>query len=119
MTDFNTIKPEHEAIHEALKNWARWCLSGSRGGSHVHPMFRGYRPYLHPETVPVTPIDQLGAIETQKAFVRLPVKHRFAISWAYVHPWVSQGKVQRGLEVTRAGLADLVTDGRQMMRNLA
>jgi hypothetical protein len=82
-------------------------------------MFRGYVPYLYPEAKGGSPsVDTLAALAVQRAFVGLPEKHRWALAWCYCYPFIAPGRVQRGLAVTRGGLADLVIDARQIVCNL-
>ena len=113
--DLHDIAPEHQQVHDALVNWARWCGSGRRG-SMVSPMFRGWVPYMYPEMrLAGTPVDQLAAIATQRRFAALPHSHRVAVGWWYCYPQAHPGKLQRLLGVTRGGLAALVFDARQML----
>ena len=116
--DFHAVKPAHEAVHAELQNWAAWCEPRRRGGLGCAPMFRLYRP--PPEFSghePTRQVDALAAVSAQQKFIGLPEKHRHALAWAYVYPWVPPGKAQRLLALTRQGLADLVHDGRQMLAN--
>lgn len=115
--ELSEVPANQEATHEALLNWARWCGSG-RGGSDTHPMFRGYTPYLYPEAGGTgSTVDTLGALAVQRAFVQLPEKHRLALRWWYCYPWLHIGKVQRSIGATKAALAALVNDARQMVAN--
>lgn len=83
-------------------------------------MFRGYTPYLYPEAQGgAKPVDVLLALAVQRAFVRLPERHRAVLSWAYCYPWINPGRVQRHLAVTREGLCKLLTDARTMIGNTA
>jgi hypothetical protein len=117
VTDLNEVPSSQQKTHEDLMEWARWCGSG-RGTRSTHPMFRGYVPYLYPEpTGGARPVDVLLALAVQRAFVRLPERHRAVLSWAYCYPWINPGRVQRSLAVTREGLAKLLLDSRTMMGN--
>ena len=116
-TDFHTVRAGHTAIHGRLLNWARWTRSHSASPS-VQPMFRGYRPYAYPEAQGGgMPIDTLDAVGLQKLMHRLPEKHRLVIQWSYVFPFLSPFKVCRHLAVSKSGLAELVHDGRTMLKN--
>lgn len=117
MIDLSEVPAHQQETHETLSNWARWCKAG-RGGSDAHPMFRGYVPYLYPEAQGGgIPVDTLAALATQRAFTRLPCKHRLALRWCYCYPWINIGRVQRELSVSRADLHWLIVDARQMMCN--
>lgn len=63
-----------------------------------------------------TPINTLEALQTEQAVSKLPDKHRDAIRWCYVF---QDGPVAmaRRLAVSKQGLADLVTQGRDMLKN--
>jgi len=114
--DFHAVRLEHEAIHARLCNWARWAR-GSRSGSSTLPMFHGYRPDGYHELTVCIPIDSLDAVKLQKLFILLPEKHRWALQWSYVKPWIPEQKVCRVLAVSRVGLSDLVSNGRTMLKN--
>lgn len=114
--DFCVIAPKHEAIHKRLENWAAWC----KGGGVVpatSAMFRLYRPDNFERAPMGEPVDGTDAQRIAKAMVRLPVKHRVALNWFYVKP-VSPLKVCKTLGLSMEGLAEHVTDGRQMLINL-
>lgn len=81
------------------------------------PMFRLYRSRDNIASEPARRCDELAALDMQRAFVRLPEAHRHAIGWFYCFAWVSPGRVQRELGLTRNGLAQMVIDGRQMLQN--
>lgn len=117
--DFFEVRHAHIEIHARLQNWAKWARGG-RGTGYVHPMFQGYRAdgyhELHGGGVPV---DSLDAAAVQKLFPRLPEKHRWALQWSYVHPYIHFGRVCRALAVTKPALCELVHDGRSMVKNIA
>lgn len=115
MIDLHHIAPQHAAIDERLKNWARW--SRDRGGGYVHPMFRGYRPDNFEREPPGQGVDQLDATAMQKVVVQLPEKHRLALAWCYIHPYISPGKTARLLAVSMRGLADMLFEARCMVIN--
>lgn len=81
------------------------------------PMFRLYRSKDESANASGNRCDELSALQTQRAFVRLPESHRHAIGWYYCFAWVNPGRVQRNLGLTRNGLAQMVIDGRQMLQN--
>lgn len=114
--DFFEVRPAHRAVHESLLNWARWARGG-RGGSAMLPMFQHYRPDGYHELTVAIPVDSLAATKLQKLMIVLPEKHRWAIQWHYVKPWIHPLKVCRVLAVSRDALAELVHDGRSMLRN--
>jgi hypothetical protein len=83
-------------------------------------MFHGYRSSeVWAQEGPRTPVDTLDGHAMEKAVSQLPEKHRDAIRWNYVFVWIQPGKVQRALGVTRMGLADLIHDGRSILKNRA
>lgn len=113
--DFTKVHPEHEAIHDRLLNWARWCR-GSRG-QNVHPMFRQYRnDYWEPSPAPSCS-NVLDAVEVQKIMKDLPERHRIALQWFYV---VKCGprRICMALGESTSGLETLVHNGRAMAKNL-
>lgn len=117
IVDYNHVQAHHEAIHERLMNWARWVRVRPNGWA-THPMFRMYQSKARQWEAPViqNPVDTLDAVQVEKAVSALPVKHREAIRWSYVHCRDPLG-MARTLAVTKQGLADLVNDGRTMLKN--
>jgi DNA-directed RNA polymerase specialized sigma24 family protein len=115
VVDFFLVEPKHVKMHERLVNWARWAHSPQWG--RVQPMFRLYRPAEHWEGQPVSnPVDSLDAAKIQKAVAKLPDKHRSAIGWNYVKR-NNPKRAAQSLGVSLQGLAELVSDGRQMLMN--
>jgi len=114
--DFNVIKPEHEAIHDRLLNWARWC-KGSNSGN-VHPMFRQYRNGYFEATPAASYSDTVDAVAIQKAMKDIPEPQRIAIQWFYVKPG-SPTKVCFALGVNKRDMLELIHQGRTMMKNLS
>lgn len=113
--DFFHIPSEQTEIHARLVNWARWASPGHRGS--VHPMFRGYRPYLYPEPASSSPINTLDAAQVQKIMCRVPERHRIAVQWYYIING-SPARICRAMGVNPAGLAQMVVEARTMVRNL-
>ena len=114
--DFCVIAPKHEAIHKRLENWSAWCKGGV-GASGASPMFRLYRPDNFERHPIIDPVDGTDAQRIAKAMVKLPVKHRVALNWFYVKP-IGPLKVCKTLGLSLEGLAEHVTDGRQMLINI-
>ena len=117
MTDFSHIPARHEAIDRRLNDWARWVTVKPRAWA-CQPMFRQYRAprqYEHQATIRVE-VNSLEAHETEKAVASLPMDHRDAIRWFYVFNKNPLG-MARSLAVSTDGLLDLVTDGRDMLKN--
>jgi hypothetical protein len=82
----------------------------------MQPMFRGYRPYMYPELREAgIPVDVVAALRTQAAFRELPEKYRWCLSWAYCYPYISAGRVQRQLGLTRAGLTAVLDASLELM----
>lgn len=118
--DMHRVKFIHEAVHDRLINWARWC-NGGRGGSSSAPMFRHYRApkYQNAADQIRIPVDGLDAADIEKIVGLLPDKHRDAIRYFYVYSHRGMGLWQavRGLAVTRDTLVRLIHDGRSMVKN--
>ena len=115
--DYSHVKPEHEAVHERLSNWARWVKVRPHGWQTA-PMFRMYQSKARQWHAPViqTPVDTIDAALIEKAVYALPDKHRDAIRWWYVHAG-NPVAMARTLAVSKQGLADLVDAGRTMLQN--
>ena len=115
--DYSHVKPEHEAVHERLSNWARWVRVRPQGWQ-THPMWRNSRTSRQWEASPhiSTPVDTIDAALIEKAVYALPDKHRDAIRWWYVHAGNPVAMARR-LGVSKQGLADLVDSGRTMLQN--
>jgi hypothetical protein len=117
--DFHRVEPRHDDVHAILEQWGRWVqvvpkLWGSQ------PMFRGYQSKArHWDVCPLiqVPINTLQTSETERAVAFLPDKHREAIRWFYAFWWVHPGVIQRGLCVNALGLMELLTQGREMLKN--
>lgn len=111
--DFFLVAQGHEAVHEDLENWGRWCHSRPTGS--MHPMFRWAKPAQHWEAInPASPVDKIKAQRTEKLVAAMPHKPQFAIRWSYVFRTPPR-KAANALGVTLEGLALLVRDGRQMI----
>ena len=85
------------------------------------PMWANYKPERdngHAAEAHI-PIDTIDGHNMEKAVFELPEKHRAAIRWHYCFFYISPGKTQRALGVTRSGLMDLIHDGRSMLTNRA
>lgn len=117
--DYNHVKPEHEAVHERLSNWARWVRVRPQGWQ-THPMFRMFQSKARQWEAPMiqNPVNALDALAIERAVSALPRKHREAVRWCYVFQGNPAGAA-RTLAVSKQGLADLVSDGRTMVKNTA
>lgn len=115
--DYNHVKPEHEAVHERLSNWARWVRVRPQGWQTA-PMFRLYQSKARQWEAPVIqdPVNALDALAIERAVSALPHKHRAAVRWCYVFQSNPAGAA-RALAVSKQGLADLVCVGRTMLKN--
>lgn len=108
--------PTHQAeIHERLENWAKWQRGGHPG--NVHPMFREYRP-RNAESAPsaASEVDGLDAVAIQKVMKDIPQRQRIAVQWCYVKRG-NPVPVCVALGVSKAGLLELITTGRTMVKN--
>lgn len=116
--DYSYVPQRHLEIQSRLETWAKWVRVGKGSGWQSHPMWKEFRSgawqwhYLELKT----PINTLEAMETEKQVSKLPEKHRDAIRWCYVF---QDGPVNmaRKLGVSKQGLADLVMQGRDMLKN--
>lgn len=115
--DYNYVHERHAAIHARLKNWRRWVIVRPHGWQTA-PMFRMYQSKARQWESPViqNPVDTLDAVLVEKAVSALPVKHRDAIRWSYVHCG-NPVAMARELGVSKQGLADLVEAGRTILNN--
>lgn len=112
--DFNHVPAEQMPIHERLVNWERWQRGGNAG--NVHPMFRQYRPQGYAEPIAPGSVNALDATEVQKVMKDIPERNRIAVQWFYILR-TSPTKVCQALGCSKSGLADLITDGRVMIKN--
>ena len=115
--DFSRVEPNQIAIHDRLRNWARWVTP--RTGNTVSPMFRGYRSHAwqwHTPEIRET-CDMLDAQAIEKTVSKLPEKHRTAVRWAYVYR-CTPAIACRELGLSYDGLYRHLRDGRQMLANL-
>jgi DNA-directed RNA polymerase specialized sigma24 family protein len=120
MTDYNRIHPRHDAIDLRLIEWSRW-VRVKPSAWFTQPMFRFAKsnsrqwevdPPIHME------INTLAAHEIEKAVASLPEKHRTAIRWCYVFPYIQENAVRRELGATRSALEQLIIDSRDMLINI-
>lgn len=116
--DLHMVADRHIPIHAQLEGWGRWIVDRPKGWG-IQPMFRQYRSsawqWHAPEIRPQG--DPRDHMRIEKAVAGLPEKHREALRWCYVWPYVPVGKVRQHLGVTREGLGSLIEDGRDMVVN--
>lgn len=114
--DFHHVEPHQLAVHDRLRNWARWVVV--RPQSKVLAMFKLYRPAQtwHPREFR-EPCDLNDAQAVEKLVCGLPQPHAFALRWYYVYR-VSVGIARKELATTAQGVDKAVRDARQMMVNL-
>lgn len=114
--DFSQVAPHQVAIHERLRNWARWVSVRPR--AQTQPMFRMYRPAQHwHEKEHRETCDTLDAQFIEKVVGGLPPDHAFALRWFYVYR-LSIADARRAINVSSSGLHRYLRDGRQMVINL-
>lgn len=82
-------------------------------------MFRNYRAEGYHEVVISVPIDSKDGQHIEKVVAALPEKHRTALQWHYVKPYIPVRKVRQALGVTLDGLHDLTNQARAMVKNRA
>ncbi|OUM01656.1 hypothetical protein [Variovorax sp. JS1663] len=115
--DFHAVEPHQLDIDRRLRNWGTWCTSTPHAASA--PMFRLAVPAARARaygSVTAEPVDRSDAIRIARAVAALPRGHAAALHWAYIKP-VSPRKACQSIGTTLAGLAKLLTDGRQMLVN--
>ena len=115
--DFSRIDARHDAVNLRLEAWARWVAVRPQAWK-MQPMFRLYKPppQWEPREIRVE-LNTLECHEIEKIVSRLPDKHRFVLRWAYVFPFIFISKVSKHLGVPQSGLAELVSDARDMVKN--
>ena len=116
--DFNHVAEKHRAIDGRLINWSRWAVV--HGARFIQPCFRGYRSDesfddVHAQQKPL-PIDPSDALKIERAVVMLPESHKLATVWFY-RIKTQPMRACKALGVSRAGLAELIGDSRQMLLN--
>lgn len=115
--DYHQV-PEHQREMDArLRRWARW-VQPRLSPWKMHPMWHyfrsGYRQWHVPEIF--DQISPLEALETEKAISFLPGKERDAVRWCYFFR-CDPTRAARSLGLSKQGLSDAVTRGRQMLVN--
>ena len=116
--DYAHIPTRHEQINLRLEAWARWVRVAPKPWG-TQPMWRNAKT---PRQWDITPhvhqtLNTLEASETERAVSFLPEKHRTAIRWAYVFPWVPDNVIRRDLGATRDALSKLLDDARDLLCN--
>lgn len=119
MIDLHHIDARHDAINIRLEQWARWVTVRPQAWK-MQPMFRSYRAprqYAYETAdIKVAP-NTLECHEIERIVSHLPEKHRHALRWFYVYPYISDSRIRRELGETRAGLVDLLHRSRSMVVN--
>ena len=114
IVDFSHVPSNQYEIHDRLLNWAKWARGGN--SRNVHPMFRQYRNDYWEPTPSVTYADTVDALAVQKTMTHIPERYRLAVQWFYIAR-SNPMPVCRHLGVSKQGLADLVIDGRTMVKD--
>jgi hypothetical protein len=115
--DFSAIEDGHKDIHNRLLNWARYVSTNTL--SINQPMFSQVKSSRQWDVDPhiSIPVDTLDGHVLEKAVFKLPILNRSAIRWYYVgRNSITSQRKEQGL--TSEGLALLVRDGRQMLKNI-
>lgn len=114
--DFHEVPERQLKIHDALLNWAR-SMHG-RAKQAVSASCSGYQspPSVRREQEASVPVDHVSARRMNRAVVGLPLKHCKSLQWHYVQR-TSVGAGRRYVVCTAEELANLVIDGRDMLRN--
>jgi hypothetical protein len=119
MTDYSHVTTRHDQIHYRLESWARWVKVKPQAwkAQALWRMYRAPRQYAYETADIKIELNTLECHETERAVSSLPEKHRTAIRWVYVFSYVPPNIIRRDLGVTRDGLGELITDGRDMLVN--
>jgi DNA-directed RNA polymerase specialized sigma24 family protein len=115
--DFHAVLPQHYKIDGRLRNWGIWCNSTAAASSA--PMFRLAAPTVsarRERQSNSTNVDRSDAVRIALAVTALPEKHAAALNWCYVKP-VGPQRAASSIGVSVEGLAELLTQGRQMLVN--
>ena len=117
MIDLHHIDARHDAINIRLEQWARWVTVRPQAWKTL-PMWRLYKPppQWEPRELRVE-LNTLECHEIERIVSHLPEKHRHALRWFYVYPYISDSRIRRELGETRAGLVDLLHRSRSMVVN--
>lgn len=119
IVDLNHVLARHDAIDQRLIEWSR-CIKVRPQPWKMQSIWRQYRPprqYAYEtQDIPV-PINTIAAFEIERIVSMLPDKHRTAVRFFYVFPFVPIMAVCHFLGVNRGGLAELITDSRDMVQN--
>lgn len=114
--DFHRVLPQHQAIHDRLCNWGRWCNGSS--GSETSPMFRLYRAPARSRGAEASwsgaPVDGMDAKRIASFMRVVPELQRKALAWSYVKP-ISPKRAAADLGVSLDHLACLVHEGREQL----
>lgn len=115
--DFFVVEDHQLAIHLRLENWSR-CVTVYWARGAQHPMWAKSRSNARQWHEPdlMEPTNTLDGHKIEKAVAQLPIPHRDALRWNYVHRG-GPLHAARKLGVTKDGLLRLVRDGRQMLIN--
>ena len=119
MTDYTHIEARHDSVNIRLEQWARWVQVRPQVWK-MQPMFRSYRAprqYAYETADIKVALNTLECHEIERIVSHLPDKHRSALRWYYVYPFISDSRIRRELGETRAGLAELLHKGRCMVVN--
>lgn len=114
--DFHTVDPQHNEVHARCLDWSRW-VKPTVGGIAKSSLFNGYRSknwQWERPTVHIA-VNELQALETERAVSTLPNNEREAIRWAYNLRRGSPGSMARRLAVDKSGLLELIRSGRCLL----
>lgn len=115
--DFFLVADHHVEIHSRLCNWSRW-VKPALFRREMHPMWQAVKSDNWERPVGSRHcVDTLDGLAVERGVSALPDKHREAIKWAYVTPYIGVRTIRQRLGVTAAQLQTLLRDGRQMLLN--
>lgn len=116
--DFSRVPARHDEINRRLEDWAQWVRYHPQAWK-TPSIWSNYRSHAWQWEMPVlrVQLNTLECHEIERAVCLLPDKHRSALRWAYVWPYIPDRAVRRELAVTRDALAQLISDGRDMLKN--
>lgn len=117
MINLHHIDARHDAVNIRLESWARWVQVRPQPWKS-QPMFRLYKPppQWEPRELKVE-ANPIECMEIERIVAQLPDRHRHALRWFYVYPYISDSRIRREVAETRQGLYQLLADSRDMVKN--
>lgn len=113
----DTPAEDEESMHNALLNWAAWCIARVQPGHCLSAEWRyipkGINVYNPPEAR--TAVNEPAAVEVNAALLDVPEWHRAAIVMRY-HARLWDRTIYRRLGIHRLSYQRFMRDARLMLR---